>query len=327
MIAAEATRPIEHLDALDYMLRGRAAAFKPASRDSYAERISMFESALALDPRSAEAKSRLASAVVDRALDFGTSTVDGDIERAEELATQAVTASPRSALAHFAKGQVLRVQRRCEEAIPEYETALELNRNWASALAAIGRCKTFVGPIEVAIPLQEQAIRLSPRDPYIGGWYARIGIVHLLQSRTDDAILWLEKARRANPGLWYVPAYLASAYALKGETDRAAVELAEAKRLVGDDRFSSIARLKGIGFFGPPETLGVPKIRALFETTYFAGLRKADCLRNNGAPTPHPCAGHRQIPGIQSPHQYTAPRAVIGQSCSTRPARMQTYQS
>ena len=36
-----------------------------------------------------------------------------------------------------------------------------------------------------------------------------------------------------------------------------------------DDRYSSIARLKAFGYFG------VPKIRALYEATYFAGLRKA----------------------------------------------------
>jgi hypothetical protein len=34
-------------------------------------------------------------------------------------------------------------------------------------------------------------------------------------------------------------------------------------------RFSSIASLKAVGYWG------VPKIRALFEATYFAGLRKA----------------------------------------------------
>jgi hypothetical protein len=64
-----------------------------------------------------------------------------------------------------------------------------------------------------------------------------------------------------------------SKFGLKGETERAAVELA--KTLVGDDRFSSIARLKAIGFFGMAENFGDPKIGALFETTYFAGLRKA----------------------------------------------------
>jgi hypothetical protein len=62
---------------------------------------------------------------------------------------------------------------------------------------------------------------------------------------------------------------LAAAYALRGESERAAAELAEARRLNSDDRYSSIARLKASGYFG------VPKIRALYEATYFVGVRKA----------------------------------------------------
>jgi TolB-like protein/Flp pilus assembly protein TadD len=275
MVAAEAARPTEHPDVLDFIFRGRAAYWKPPSPENYTTAVSLFERALALNPASTEARSLLASALVDRAMNFPTSAADGDIKRAEQLAMEAVTAAPRSALAHFARGQALRVQRRCEEAIPEYEAAVALDRNWAGALAAIGRCKIFVGPISDAIPLLEQAIRLSPRDPIIGIWYFRIGQVHLLQSRIDEAIQWFEKACSANPGLWYIYAYLASAYALKGETEHATAELAEARRLSGDDRFSSIARLKAIGFFGMSDGSGVPKIPALFETTYFAGLRKA----------------------------------------------------
>ena len=66
-----------------------------------------------------------------------------------------------------------------------------------------------------------------------------------------------------------VHANLASAYALNGELERATVELAEAHRLSSDNRYTSIARLKAVGNFG------VPKIRALFEATYFRGLRLA----------------------------------------------------
>ncbi len=134
LVAAEAARPTEHPDALDYILRGRAASSKPPSRDNYAEAISLFERALALDPRSVEAQSWLAIALAGRVLDEMTDSAAADIARAEGLAGQALAASPRSPLAHFAKGQVLRAQRRCEEAIPEYETALALNRNWVGAL-------------------------------------------------------------------------------------------------------------------------------------------------------------------------------------------------
>jgi hypothetical protein len=92
--------------------------------------------------------------------------------------------------------------------------------------------------------------------------------VHLLQSRTNQAILWLDKARIANPEASYVRAWLASAYALNGETERAATELSEARGLSADDRYTSIARLRALGHGG------LPKVRALFEATYFAGLRK-----------------------------------------------------
>jgi hypothetical protein len=34
----------------------------------------------------------------------------------------------------------------------------------------------------------EQAVRLSPRDPNVGFWCGGIGLVRLLQSRTDEAI-------------------------------------------------------------------------------------------------------------------------------------------
>jgi tetratricopeptide (TPR) repeat protein len=146
---------------------------------------------------------------------------------------------------------------------------LALDHNSASALHALSLCKLLTGSIEEVIPLAEQAIRLSPRDPQISNRYFRIGQVHLLQSQADEAIPWLEKARSANPELAYVHAFLASAYGLNGETARAAAELAEARRLTPGDRYSSLARARAARYSG------VPKIRALFEATYFAGLRKA----------------------------------------------------
>ena len=201
-----------------------------------------------------------------------------DLERAEELVREALAASPRSALAHFAKGQVLRAQGQWESAIPEYETALAHNPNWVEASAYLGWCKFWTGSIEEAMQLHAQAIRLSLRDPMIGTWNFRIGLAHLVQSRTEEAVVWLERARGAIPGHPNTRATLASAYALIGETERATAELAEARRLVGDDRFSSIARLKEVGFFGVGGYFGVPKIRALVESTYFVGLRKAGVL-------------------------------------------------
>jgi TolB-like protein/class 3 adenylate cyclase/Flp pilus assembly protein TadD len=271
LVAAEAVRPTEHPDALDYILRGRAALLKTGTPDTFREAINLFERALALDPQSVEAQSRLAAILAGRVLYGSVDSAAADLARAEGLVDRALAASPRSALAHFVKGNVLRAQNRWEEAVPEYETALVLNRNLVLASTRLGWCKLYAGSIEEVIPLVEQAIRLSPRDLSIGNFYYLIGTVHLLQSRTNEAIVWLEKARSATPTVPLLRSRLAAAYAIRGETERAAAELAEARRLEGGDLFSSIAHLKAY----PGAWWGAPKTRELYETTYFAGLRNA----------------------------------------------------
>ena len=269
LLSAEAARPTERPDVLDYILRARAAWNKPPSRDRDAEVISLYEHALALDPRSVDARSWLAVVLAGRVMNVMSESAAADIERAETLAVRALATSPRSPLAHLAKAQVLRAQNRPEEAILEYETVIAFNRNWPHAMAALGHCKLWTGSLEEAILLQEQAIRISPRDPLIGAFYLRIGQARLLQSRTDEAIAWLEKARNVNPGHPQSHAWLAAAYVLKGEIERSALELAEARKLSSDDRYSSLARLNAITSYG------LPKVRALSEATFYAGLRLA----------------------------------------------------
>jgi tetratricopeptide (TPR) repeat protein len=268
LIAAEAARPTEHPDALDYILRGRYALSKPETVANLDVAANWFERALALDARSVEAQSWLASVLAMRVLSGKTDTRAADIARAEELIGQALAASPRSPLVHSAKAHLMRVLGQFEEAISEFETVIGLDPNATNAIADLGAVKLATGPIEETIPLEEKAIRLSPRDARVDNWYDWIGRAHLLQSRTDEAIPWLERARCTNPQSPFHHAFLASAYGLRGDTDRAVAELAEARRLVGDDRFSSMAKLK--------RCCGKPAVRALYENTYFAGLRKAE---------------------------------------------------
>jgi TolB-like protein len=270
VLAAEIARATENNpDTLDYILRGRAASARPPGLDSYEEAIGLFERALALDPQSVEAKGWLANALVGRVLVLHPSSSWSDLKRADTLARQALAASPRSPLAHFVQGQLLRVEGRCDEAIPEFEMVIASDRNSSGALFALGECKLLTGSIDEVIPLEERAVRLGPRDPNVSSRYLVIGKVHLLQSRIGEAIVWLERARIGNPESPWPYAWLAAAYALYGDTDRAAAKLAEARRFLGAASFQSIAQMEAHGYWG------VAKIHALFEATYFAGLRKA----------------------------------------------------
>jgi adenylate cyclase len=271
LVTVEAARPTEHPDALDYILRGRAVRAKGPTRENFAEALSLFERALALDPLSAEAKIWLVLTLTSRVLDDMSDLPAADLERAEALSLQALEASPRSPLARRGKGQLRRAQRRIEEAIPEYETAIALDRNSAASMVYLALFRFLTGSEGEAIPLIEHAIRLSPRDPLVGIWYSTIGRVLLLQSHIEEAVPWIERARSAIPAHPYHHALLASAYGLNGETERAAAALAEARRLSADGRYSSITRLKAAS----ETNFGVPKVRALYAATFLAGLRKA----------------------------------------------------
>jgi TolB-like protein/class 3 adenylate cyclase len=152
LIVAEAARPTDNPDVLDYILRGRAARLRPNSRDVYVEAISLFEHALALDPQSVEAQIRLADSLVGRVIDLMTDSAAADLARSDGLVGQALAVSPRSADAHLVKGRMLLAQNRWEEAAPEFETALALNRNLVRALHQLAICKLFTGSIQEVIP-------------------------------------------------------------------------------------------------------------------------------------------------------------------------------
>ena len=270
LISAETARLTDRPDALDYILRGRAMQGGGGTRESREEAVNLFQHALALDPRSVEAQGRLANALVNRAKPKDPAAAAADLQRAEQLIAEALAASPGDPMVHRVKGEFLRFTRRCGDAVPEFETSLAVDRNNPIALVGLSMCKFLTGGSDQeAIALTEQAIRLSPRDPVIWWWYTWIGFVHLLQSRIDDAIAWLEKGRSVQPRAPNAHWFLAAAYGPKGERELARAELAEALKLTGSDKYSSVARTRANG------DLYTPALRDRWETVYFPGIRAA----------------------------------------------------
>jgi adenylate cyclase len=282
LVAVEAAQMRENPDALDYILRARAAWARPPTRENYAEVIGLFERALATDPSSIEAQSWLAWALSSRVLDGKSDSPTEDLKRAESLLLPALAASPRNPILHYVKGQLLRAPAqgsfgldanarvlRYADAIPEYEFVLAANPNDVKALAHLGFCKMMIGALDGGIQFLEKAIRLSPRDPYIYLWATRIGFAHLLQSRIDESVAWLETARRNNSQFAWTHWILASVYGLKNEFGRAAAEFGEARQLSSLDwKSTTLARVRTSGWNTPP-------LHERFENTLMVGLRKA----------------------------------------------------
>jgi TolB-like protein/DNA-binding winged helix-turn-helix (wHTH) protein/Tfp pilus assembly protein PilF len=289
LVAAEAARLTDKPDALEYVLRGRAVMTRgPPTRESYADAIGFFEKALAFDPNSIDPQRWLALALTSRMLDGLSAAPAEDFRRAEAVLASALGAAPRDPLLHYVKGQILRAVAQglappfrlsaearvagFADAIPEYETMLAANPNDVRGLANLAWCKFMTGAEEEAIPLFEKVIRLSPREPSLYLQYFRLGIVHFFRGRLDEAILWLEKARRANPRFAVAHSLLAAALGVKGDAVRAAAELAEyyeAAKGHADSRFATIALVRKNG------DLNTPALHDRFEEFLIAGLRKA----------------------------------------------------
>jgi DNA-binding winged helix-turn-helix (wHTH) protein/TolB-like protein len=273
LVLREADRAREHTDAAHLIWRGRALMRTVASRKTVAEAVEVLERALEIQPGSVSAEIQLANTLAISTV--GPFQINGAerLRRAEHLIDAAVAAAPNSAGAHYSKAQVLRLQGRYEAAIGEYEMTIALNRNATNAYDMLGDCKLIVGAIGDVIPLEERAIRLDPSDSFAGGYYQRIGIVELFQSHIGQAISLFEKARTAyatRQNEWGVRAdsWLAAAYALNGETSRAANALAEARK--SDEYPASIAQYRR-----QTPWLTNSNVRAVVEATYFNGLRLA----------------------------------------------------
>jgi Flp pilus assembly protein TadD len=134
-------------------------------------------------------------------------------------------------LAYEAKSNYLFEAHRWDEAIRPADAGLAINPNSARLFAQ--RCwpEVRLGRFEQAKSDMQQAMRLSPRDPFIGGWHVCLGNAELGLGHFDAAIEEFHKADNSGCCGAAPPWSLAAAYALEGKMDEARPALAEARRL------------------------------------------------------------------------------------------------
>jgi len=98
-------------------------------------------------------------------------------------------------------------------------------------MRARGHAETYIGHFEQGKTDVQQAMRLSPRDPSVGGWHNFLCLAELGLGHYDGAISEASNALDAGYRIFLVHVFLAAAHALKGEMAEAKTALAEACRL------------------------------------------------------------------------------------------------
>lgn len=133
-----AAERVKNLDAVDFTMRGYAKRYEPATKATTAQSRAFFDDALRLDPTNIDA-------LIGKAWCLATDVLNGWSEaRADDLATAmklidaALTTRPKSALARVVKAQILRNSGRSDEALQEYDAALEIDPNYAQAHSSKG---------------------------------------------------------------------------------------------------------------------------------------------------------------------------------------------
>jgi tetratricopeptide (TPR) repeat protein len=229
-----------------------------------------FERALELDSRSSEARIGLAEILSTKLAEGWSPVLQEDMPQAENLLGDALEkgSASRRAEAHFTLGVLRQMQNRLPEAQSEFETAIALDPNNARASQHLGETLLYLGQPEAAIPPLEQSIRLAPDDRNIAVAYWILGTSQLLSGRTDQAIDLLQIARAASADWWVPYLYLAGAYGLEGDLDKARSALEESLRLKPAIR--SLARMRVENPW-----LSNAQYWALQEQTLNLGLRRA----------------------------------------------------
>jgi adenylate cyclase len=141
---------------------------------------------------------------------------------ADELASRALTIDSNFYAAHSAKAWVLMAKGRHEEAIVEAERCLTLNPSAIDGYLVLGIANNFLARPDRSLEVADKAIRLSPRDPFLPGFYEIKGEAYFIKRQDDNAIEWLRRQIAAAPrGDPYGLALFASALALTGQVAEA----------------------------------------------------------------------------------------------------------
>ena len=218
LVAAEARRAerAPTPDSMDFYFQGRAWFNKGINPDNFLQARRFCERALKLDPANVDALVLIAG--VD-ALSVGNLQPDNRAERlaaAEDAAIKALSLAPDHPLGHACMAMVQIFTNRVVQGIAACERGLELDRNSPYAHGIIGAAMNFLGRFEEAEDHVREALRLSPRDPFVYHWDFIAGVANFYLGREEQAIGWLRRSIEANRTYPLSHFYLAAVFVCLG---------------------------------------------------------------------------------------------------------------
>ena len=227
---AIAAKPTENPEAHELYLKGRFFWNKRTSSDLKTA-IQYFNQAIEKDPSYALAYAGLADAYALLTA-YGATPVSEALPRAEVAAKKALELDESLAEAHTSLGLLSFYNLDFQRATKEFERAIALNPNYATAHHWYGlgplRC---VGDFEKAIAELKRALQLDPLSSIIN---ADLGAALVTARRYDEGIAQLRKTIEMDPYFYYAYLNLGKALQLNGQLDEAVADYKKAAALNDD---------------------------------------------------------------------------------------------
>jgi adenylate cyclase len=219
--------PTENLEAYDYLLRG-STYLRRVTAEANRQAREMFEKAIELDPKYADAYSRLAFTHFF-AWWFQWSDDPEMLQRAFELAHRALALDDSIGLPYSVLAWQHALNGHHDEATAEAEKAVTLEPNRAALHLHLGGMLIYAGRAEEAIGVLKDGMRLDPHLTFF--FDTALADSYRLRGRYDEAIGHAKQALRFNPDLLLAHWVLAVIYADLGQEEQARREAAEILRM------------------------------------------------------------------------------------------------
>ena len=233
-IDAEASRiaslPEAALTAGDLLLKASTLEnHLPITPAKNKEIIATLERALALEPRSPEIMISLARQTLLPIIQYGIMRDDERMLRAQSLADRARALVAGSEPMRDLQAQILRAQRRYDEAYAAYSSLMQSSIRYHSAAAW---CLIYLGRSAEAVPVLQEAIKLDRGETLRYSLYFALGAALIRLGRDEEAINWLRAAKEHSSGsIPPINRALAIAYANSGKIEDARREVQQYIRM------------------------------------------------------------------------------------------------
>ena len=228
------SRSPENLGAWDMVIQANSLFWRLTKAEGDAA-IAILKQAVERYPDYAPAQSMLAfMMLVSGYVGWTVGEREAQVKQAAALATRAAKLDDSDPWAYFALGYVAYTMRRTDEAIEEFQRAIDLNPNFAAAHSYLSLALALAGQSDQAIAHAEQAIRMSPHDPQNAICFTALAAAHYQAGRYGEAVNFGRKAVQQRSG--WAPGHriFCASLAQAGQIEEARAALDHLKELQSD---------------------------------------------------------------------------------------------